>query len=212
MESANRSCEESAGSRAGAGRRRAAVSGEGGFTLIELLTSISLLILVFAAIMVLIPTAFRIAQPGPERTFTVEAARIAVDKVMRELRTATWISTPSQQVLRFDTPTKSITVECTQGGGQGGSGQGQGSNVCVRREAALGGNPSNNPGTALAEGVENTDVFGIAQGGPPNARDYVCIRVVMTVAGRTAPVTIQDAVALRNNQVPTVATPGCESA
>lgn len=185
---------------------------QAGFTLVELLVSISVMGVIFGAIMMLIPTALRLSTRGPERTFTVQEARLSVDRVVRDLRTATSISTPTSHVLRYDTPTRSVTIECTNGQGQGGSGQGQGAAVCVRREAPLGQNPSNNPGQAIASDVENADVFGIAQGGPPTARDYVCIKLVMSVDGASAPVTLQDGVALRNNPVPTVATAACGAA
>lgn len=195
-----------------AGQIRRIRGEESGFTLVELLVSTSVLVVVFGGILFLIPPAFEQSTRGPERSFTVTETRLAVDTFVRELRTATVISTPTSQILRFDTPTRSVTIECTEGQGQGGAGQGQGAGICNRREAPLGQNPANNPARAIASRVENTDIFGIAQGGQPSNRDYVCIKVVISVDGADAPVTIQDGVALRNNQAPALPTPACSTA
>jgi len=174
-----------------------------------MLASLGVLVVIFCAILTLVPTAFREATGAQERTFTILDTKQAVERIVRELRTANLIGTPTSQVLHFDTPTLSIMIECTNGGGGGGAGAGQGGGVCNRREAPLGQNPANNPANAVASNVLNTDVFGVSQGGPPSNRDYVCVKIVMGVPGSTAPVTIQDGVALRNNQAPSAVTPPC---
>ena len=72
-----------------------APSGEGGFTLVELLISISVLVVVLAAILALLETSSRTAYNDQERNTSVNEQATAIHRMVLELRQAYAVNGPS---------------------------------------------------------------------------------------------------------------------
>ncbi len=173
-------------------------SDQRGFTLVELLVAMPLaLLLVFAAL-----NLYRVAADGQSatgnRADAVQSARVALERMTRELRqvgppvgvSLSPVRFSSSQVMDYTTWTRpaggasvqrNVHYDCSGG-------------RCMRSEGPIGG--ALGTPTLVVDGVQNLDVFDPR----PDALypNYVAIKLNVRVNGQTRPITVTDGVELRN--------------
>jgi len=90
-----------------------------GYTLAELLTAMAVLALLLAGLFLTLQEGQNVYSFGAGRSEVQQNARVALDRMLRELRTATQITTASPNDIKFtfvDDSGASVTVEYSLGG------------------------------------------------------------------------------------------------
>lgn len=176
---------------------------EAGFTLIELLVSVSILLIVFAAALSVISVTTRAQPVVTDKVADIQAGRVAVDRMVRELRQAIAVETATASTLAART-----WVRHTSCGGAQAAASAEpivclvtyacASGICTRTEES-----PDSPGTGvpvqLVDGLRSSSPFAYE----PDAVSPAYVTIVLEFANRTGEesVTLDGGATLRNGLV-----------
>lgn len=168
---------------------------ERGFTLIELLVATALGLVVVGGALAMFVGGVRSEPRTASKVAAIQEARVALDRITRELRQGVEVDSPSQSQLEIVTYVKAtscngapaassipckVTYSCD-------------GEVCTRTVAEPDG-ASPGPARLVVDGLVSTTVFDVEPAGTPT---YVGVNFVLA-SGDDDPVTLGDGVALRN--------------
>lgn len=171
----------------------------GGFTLIELLMAASLSLLVIGSSVGILTAGLRSEPRIAERTADIQAARVSMEKLTRELREGSTITTATSNQLSLVTnvnsgtcgdgapevPVCQVTYSCS-------------ASECTRSEV----NP--NGGVASTQtfvrGISTTSVFTYSPSS--SAPTYVGVKLEFPATGGDDSITLTDGVSMRNAMGP----------
>jgi hypothetical protein len=168
-------------------------------TMVEIVVSMTVALVVFAAIVIVYPVVLRQQNYVTDKLSAVDTDRLALARMSRELRGATAItsfSSPSAQItfqayvsVGSTVSQDTITYDCSRPGTVSGTYK------CVRTDATTGASQ------VLFDGLQNSDVFNISDGGDltdPALELHAVVQPPRQSSGTRAPVQLDDAVAPRN--------------
>jgi type II secretory pathway pseudopilin PulG len=164
---------------------------EGGWTMLELLVATTVMLIVAVAVMALILVGIRQLDNQGERSSSLDDARTALTKMVREIR-------QSAQVASVGPATVDVLVPVIVGPGDTSATHwvrfdcstetGEGLHKCTREDVTGGGEV-----VELVRGIENTDTFTVDE-----SSRTVSIRLAQDVPGGPSPLVLEGGATARN--------------
>lgn len=180
---------------------RARMNEEAGFTLVEMIIATGLMVVVLGGGVMVMTLGMRNEPRIAERTADIEQARVAMDRLTREIRQGSAVSSATGTSLSFITQVQSascggptspqarpclVTYSCTQG-------------KCTRTERNPDGSGATSPKTVASGMRAGQTVFSYTPSA--SAPTYVNVVLEFPSASGADSITLSDGVAMRNGSV-----------